>query len=229
MMNMKQKYFLILGIIVVLGIIFISGCIQKGLEEAKATGEDTEAYEGFNLKLGETKEFSLSEHKISVVYLSNSPKQLLEVIIDGERDIIEIEITDICYITTTKCETIVPEDESGEKKTVCKEIQERSDCRYFWRKGEIIFYVNPLIIEQDLDKDGKICEDPFEIDGKPMWCGTRSVTHGEGLQIDNDGDGLVNEDYQEYYYYRDSWDTDLLEFSVGIQEEPVFATRSRRS
>ena len=82
----------------------------------KSTGTVTgieqslEAYEGFNLKVGETKTFSLSKHEITVLYSSNSPKQSLEVTIDGAKDKVEIEITDICYTTTTKCETIVPED-----------------------------------------------------------------------------------------------------------------------
>jgi hypothetical protein len=200
--------------LVFVSVIFISGCVQQS-EERLPTGEAAEAYEEFNLKVGETKSFSLLKHEITVLYLSNSPKQSLEVTVDGEKDKVEIEITDICYTTTTKCETIVPENESEEKKTVCREVQEQSDCSYSWKRGEIVFNINPLIIEQDLDKDGKICEDPFEINGEPI-CG---ASFQEGPQIDNDGDGLINEDYQEYYYYRNNWNTNLLEFSIYIPKQ----------
>jgi hypothetical protein len=239
---MKQKYYLILGIIalvIIAGIIFIGNIQQPEVKEVKLpTGEvlKVEAYEGFNLSVDETKEFSLSEHKISVTYLENLPQNKLEITIDNGMEIIvigsderntcsdcytcyEFDVgvsckiePETCWWVNSKCQDVAKEKKT-ETEYTC-EIKDRvgSDCMYRWSKEEIVFIIQPpLTVEQDLDNDGKICEDPFEINGEPV-CG---AGFQEGLQIDNDGDGLINEDYQEYYYYR-KWDTDVLEFSALI-------------
>lgn len=183
-------------------------------------GEAVVDYKSFDLKKGETTKFKLSKHEISITYVENSPKHKLEVAVDGEKEITEIERVECKKLTCKTCfETVVCktepsfclwvdntcQDVSEVKKGInytCKEMEEKTDCIYYWERNEISFSVNPLIIEQDLDKDGKIGEDPIEVEGKP---------------IDNDGDGLINEDYQEKYYFRNDWNTDLLEFEVWIK------------
>lgn len=68
-------------------------------------------------------------------------------------------------------------------------------CRSYWQEGEITISIRPVVWESDPDDDGTFGEDP--LDG-----------------IDNDGDGLIDEDTVDKVWSFDTWDTDELYIEV---------------
>ena len=84
----------------------------------------------------------------------------------------------------------------GKEKTI---LENRTDCMggcgSYWQEGEITISVRPVVWESDPDNDGSFGEDP--LDG-----------------IDNDGDGLIDEDTVDKVWSFDTWDTDELYIEI---------------
>ena len=58
----------------------ILGCVSKW---EKQTDQASVAPKFFYLKLGQSKEFTYSDHNITVTYVSSFPKQIVKVVVDG--------------------------------------------------------------------------------------------------------------------------------------------------
>jgi hypothetical protein len=93
-------------------------------------------------------------------------------------------------------------------KNNCKEdhVHGKESCiSKVWLDNDVGILVYPVNKIYDIDGDGKIGEDPLEIDPEH--------------QVDNDGDGKINEDPYEYYWDYSNWNTDSLKIIVFIVQK----------